>query len=48
MTVDPATAKHKADYKGTTYYFCCRRLPQPSSWPTRQKYLGKPREGRSR
>jgi Cu+-exporting ATPase len=23
MSVDPATAKHKADYNGTTYYFCC-------------------------
>jgi P-type Cu+ transporter len=22
MTVDPRTAKHKADYKGQTYYFC--------------------------
>jgi uncharacterized protein len=22
MTVDPATAKEKVDYKGTTYYFC--------------------------
>ncbi len=22
MTVDPATAKHKADYKGQAYYFC--------------------------
>jgi Cu+-exporting ATPase len=23
MTVDPATAKHKAEHGGTTYYFCC-------------------------
>ena len=23
MTVDPATAKASADYKGDTYYFCC-------------------------
>ena len=23
MDVDPATAKHKADYEGETYYFCC-------------------------
>jgi len=23
MTVDPATAKARADYKGGTYYFCC-------------------------
>ena len=22
MTVDPATAKHKAEYAGETYYFC--------------------------
>ncbi len=25
MTVNPATAKHKADYAGKTYYFCCPR-----------------------
>jgi Cu+-exporting ATPase len=42
MTVDPATAKHKAEYKGTNYYFCaasCRTkfMADP------QKYLG-PRE----
>ena len=23
MTVDPATAKHSAEHKGETYYFCC-------------------------
>ena len=23
MTVDPASAKHRADYQGQTYYFCC-------------------------
>jgi Cu+-exporting ATPase len=23
MTVDPATAKHKAEHAGATYYFCC-------------------------
>src|SRR5882757_8221932 len=23
MTVDPHTAKHRYDYKGHTYYFCC-------------------------
>ena len=23
MAVDPATAKHTAEYAGTTYYFCC-------------------------
>ena len=25
MDVDPATAEHKADYKGETYYFCSGR-----------------------
>jgi Cu+-exporting ATPase len=40
MTVDPQTAKHRADYHGTTYYFCaasCRTkfVADP------QKYLGK-------
>src|SRR5450631_108230 len=39
MTVDPATAKHRADYRGHTYYFCaagCRTkfIADP------QKYLG--------
>ncbi len=42
MKVDPATAEHKADYKGQTYYFCaagCRTkfVGNP------EKYLG-PRE----
>ncbi|MGH9591933.1 MAG: YHS domain-containing protein, partial [Bryobacteraceae bacterium] len=23
MSVDPATAKHRADVQGQTYYFCC-------------------------
>ncbi len=23
MDVDPATARHRADVNGTTYYFCC-------------------------
>src|SRR3954468_23261455 len=23
MTVDSATAKHKAEHRGATYYFCC-------------------------
>ena len=27
MTVDPHTAKHRADYHGHTYYFCSQRLP---------------------
>ena len=40
MTVDPQTAKHRADYGGQTYYFCnpsCRTkfVADP------QKYLGK-------
>src|SRR6187551_2556819 len=39
MTVDPHTAKHRADYRGQTYYFCsagCREkfVADP------QKYLG--------
>ena len=39
MTVDPHTAKHRADYRGHTYYFCsagCRAkfVADP------QKYLG--------
>jgi Cu+-exporting ATPase len=42
MSVDPATAQHKADYKGTTYYFCaagCRSKFMANP----EKYLG-PRE----
>ena len=40
MTVDPHTAKHRADYRGHTYYFCaagCRAkfIADP------QKYLDK-------
>src|SRR5439155_5598401 len=40
MTVDPHTAKHRADHRGHTYYFCsaaCRArfVSDP------QKYLGK-------
>ena len=23
-SVDPATAEHKVEYRGTVYYFCCR------------------------
>ena len=23
MSVDPATAEHRSDYEGTTYFFCC-------------------------
>ncbi len=39
MTVDPHTAKHRADYRGHAYYFCsagCRTkfIAEP------QKYLG--------
>ena len=39
MTVDPHTAKHRADHRGHTYYFCsagCRTkfIADP------QKYLG--------
>jgi Cu+-exporting ATPase len=34
MTVDPATAKHKAEHDGTTYYFCSGRC--------REKFLADP------
>ena len=39
MTVDPQTAKERADYRGQTYYFCCagcrtKFIAEP------QKYLG--------
>ena len=23
-SVEPATAEHKVEYRGTVYYFCCR------------------------
>jgi YHS domain-containing protein len=23
MTVDPATARHRSEHRGTLYYFCC-------------------------
>jgi Cu+-exporting ATPase len=37
MTVDPTTAKHRAEHNGTTYYFCSRRcsdefLAEPSHY----------------
>lgn len=28
MTVNPATAKHKSEYQGSTYYFCCAGCKQ--------------------
>ena len=34
MSVDPATAKHKAEHEGETYLFLLRRLPRESSSPT--------------
>ncbi len=34
MDVDPATAEHKADYKGETYYFCAARC--------REKFVANP------
>ena len=34
MSVDPATAKHKAEHAGETYYFC--------SGGCREKFLGDP------
>ena len=35
MSVDPATAKHKAEFAGKTYYFCCAGC--------REKFLAEPR-----
>jgi Cu+-exporting ATPase len=35
MTVDPATAKHTAEFAGATYYFCCAGC--------REKFLAEPR-----
>lgn len=43
MDVDPATAKHKADHAGTTYYFCsagCRTKFEAAP----SKYLAPPKE----
>jgi Cu+-exporting ATPase len=34
MTVDPATARHSADFAGKTYYFCCAGC--------REKFLAEP------
>src|ERR1700676_3171141 len=34
MTVDPATAKHRADHAGMTYYFCAAKC--------REKFLADP------
>ena len=42
MTVDPATAKARADYKGDTYYFCCAGCKTKFSADP-EKYL-KPRK----
>jgi Cu+-exporting ATPase len=35
MSVDPATARHSADFAGATYYFCCAGC--------REKFLAEPR-----
>jgi Cu+-exporting ATPase len=35
MSVDPATARHSADFAGATYYFCCAGC--------RKKFLAEPR-----
>ncbi|MGO9675611.1 MAG: heavy metal translocating P-type ATPase [Methylocella sp.] len=35
MSVDPATAKHKAEFSGATYYFCCAGC--------REKFVADPR-----
>jgi Cu+-exporting ATPase len=42
MSVDPATAKHRDDYKGETYFFCCNGCRTKFSADP-EKYL-KPRE----
>jgi Cu+-exporting ATPase len=42
MTVDPASAQHRADYQGKTYYFCCNGCRTKFAADP-QKYLG-PRE----
>jgi YHS domain-containing protein len=39
MTVDIATAKHKSEYKGQTYYFCapgCKRTFEANP----EQYIG--------
>src|SRR5947208_2214627 len=38
MTVDPRTAKHRADYRGQTYYFCSARCRERFEADP-QKYL---------
>ncbi len=40
MSVDPATAKHHADYQGKTYYFCCNGCRTKFAADP-EKYLGK-------
>ena len=42
MSVDPATAQHKAEHNGSTYYFCCNGCKTKFSADP-EKYL-KPRE----
>jgi Cu+-exporting ATPase len=42
MSVDPASAQHRADYKGETYYFCCNGC-RTKFIADPEKYL-KPRE----
>ena len=45
MTVDPATAKHKLEHAGKTYYFCCapcleKFRSDPDSYPSGRKTSG--------
>ena len=40
MTVDPATAKHRADHAGMTYYFCAAKC--------REKFLADPAEAKAK
>ncbi|GIK97482.1 MAG: copper-translocating P-type ATPase [Alphaproteobacteria bacterium] len=39
MTVDPATAKHRTEYRGETYYFCAARCREKFEADP-EKYLG--------
>ena len=47
MTVDPHTAKHKAEHAGRTYYFCCggcraKFLADPARYLTEKKLPAEP------
>jgi Cu+-exporting ATPase len=42
MTVDPRTAKHRAEHHGSTYYFCCAGCREKFI-AAPEKYLGQPK-----